>query len=97
MQDLLPAWSPDGTMIAFTRRVIGGVQRVYVGGTDPQLRRASATEYDGSEYWPKWSRSGRYLAFLREEQGATNLVVVEVGTSTEYTVTTSGAVTLGFS
>ncbi len=66
-------------------------------GPAPPVRRASETEYDGSEYRPQWSRSGREVAFLREEQSGTNLVVVEVGTGTERTVTESGEVTQGFS
>jgi Tol biopolymer transport system component len=51
----------------------------------------------GGDYWPQWSRSGDYLAFLREDQQGTNLVVADPTTGSQQVVTSSGAIHGGFS
>jgi Tol biopolymer transport system component len=97
-QDLDPVWSPSGVTIAFVRRVGGSSRVQYVVGTSEGGQPVtSADEHPGSEYWPKFSRTGRFVAFLRTVDQRTDLVVVRVRTGEEWTVTTSGTVTNGYS
>jgi Tol biopolymer transport system component len=97
-QDLDPVWSPSGVTIAFVRRVGGTSRLQYVGGRAGGGQPVtSMEEHPGSEYWPKFSRTGRFLAFLRTVGQRTDLVVVRVRTGEEWTVTTSGTVTNGYS
>ena len=61
--DAKPSWSPDGTQIAFQRRVSESnveVFRVTVAG-GPAQRLTTADGNDGS---PVWSPDGAYIAFL---------------------------------
>jgi Tol biopolymer transport system component len=81
--DRLPAWSPDGRSIAFTRA--SGPQgsrrsvivRMRSDGT--RLREvASPPVVDGvqtTDYWPSFSPDGKYVAFVRERATAADLVV----------------------
>lgn len=59
-----PAWSPDGTKIAFSSRRGGGFD-IYVmnaGGTE--TRRLTTTKEDDSH--PSWSPTGNRIAFTRD-------------------------------
>jgi Tol biopolymer transport system component len=49
------------------------------------------------EYWPQWSRSGEYLAFLQDDDQGTDLVVADPATGAQQVVTSSGAIRNGFS
>jgi Tol biopolymer transport system component len=69
-----PAWSPDGTKIAFTgpgnfnADNSGGLEDIYVMDADPTTDDAtSLTNTPNSlEYQPSWAPSGTQLAFVRE-------------------------------
>jgi len=58
-----PAWSPDGTQVAYTAQRNGGRLRLYRrdsrGGVPEQSLNASAFDL----YMYDWSRDGRYAAF----------------------------------
>ena len=95
-QDLDPTWSPSGVTIAFVRRSGGSARVWYVGGSTTREQPAASEEHPGTEYWPKFSPSGLYVAFLRAVDQRTDLVVVRVNTREEWTVTTSGTVTQGY-
>jgi hypothetical protein len=62
-----PAWSPDGTMIAFTSDRTGrsGIYIMRADGT--QTRRLSISR-DG-DVRPSWSPDGRKIVFARSGQG----------------------------
>jgi Tol biopolymer transport system component len=72
-----PAWSPDGTKIAFTgpggfnQDNSGGLEDIYVMDADPSTRDAtSLTNTPNSlEYQPSWAPLGDQLAFVREVPG----------------------------
>jgi Tol biopolymer transport system component len=72
-----PAWSPDGTKIAFTgpggfnADNSGGLEDIYVMDADPSTDDAtSLTNTPNSlEYQPSWAPSGAQLVFVREVQG----------------------------
>jgi TolB protein len=67
-QDRSPAWSPDGTKIAFTRQVGDASQEIYVhimsSGQDIRLTNNSVTDSD-----PSWSPHGRLLFARHSEEG----------------------------
>jgi len=97
-QDLTPNWSPDRRTIAFTRKAGGAPSQIYLVNNDgTHVRPAATISAASGEYWPQWSRSGAYLAFLRDDQDGTNLVVVDTVTGTQHVVTTSGAIRNGYS
>jgi Tol biopolymer transport system component len=72
-----PAWSPDGTKIAFTgpgklnEDNSGGLEDIYVMDADPTTDDAtSLTNTPNSlEYQPSWAPSGAQLTFVREVPG----------------------------
>jgi Tol biopolymer transport system component len=62
-QDLFPAWSPDGTRIAFeSYRDVGGSNEIYVMNADGtgQTRLTFNPANDG---FPAWSPDGKKIAF----------------------------------
>jgi Tol biopolymer transport system component len=78
-EELYPAISPDGSMVAFVRRGESGTLDLYVkliGGGDPLLVS------DGSSHssWPSWSPDGRQIAFYRAiaSEGGGYSVTVEL-------------------
>jgi Tol biopolymer transport system component/DNA-binding winged helix-turn-helix (wHTH) protein len=64
-----PAFSPDGTRIAFSWAPEGGEQNLYVtqitGGEPLQLTRGGGTDRD-----PAWSPDGMQIAFMRQHDPA---------------------------
>jgi len=71
ISDRLPAWSPDGSTIAFTRDLSDGEQEIFAvhaeGGEVAQL-----TDTDGSNLEPTWSPDGSRLAFTSTRDGNGN-------------------------
>jgi Tol biopolymer transport system component len=60
-----PAWSPDGSRIAFTGRPPGSTGQIYTArtdGSDPTPLTSDA----GRKAVPVWSPDGRRIAYLRE-------------------------------
>lgn len=62
--EMTPAFSPDGSMVAYVRYHQDTRFDIYVKmiGEDTELR---LTDYAGSDIYPNWSPDGRYLAYQR--------------------------------
>lgn len=65
-----PAWSPDGTRVAFSQ---GGIVVAELDGTLHRLTTAVATGFDAE---PTWSPDGREIAFRRNRGGVSEELVV---------------------
>lgn len=76
MNDYGPAWSPDGTQIAFSS-LDDPIQSIYLINADgSHLRRL--TEGPGSDFSPEWSPDGRQIAFVSTRgSGDLNLYVMD--------------------
>ena len=72
--DTAPAWSPDGTRLAFSRgsgRVVDGLaQRISImvmdaNGTHVRRVTQLTKPAQGEDYSPQWSPDGRFIVFER--------------------------------
>ncbi|MBM3785581.1 MAG: hypothetical protein FJW30_14550 [Acidobacteria bacterium] len=79
-----PAWSPDGTELAFA--MSGSIWKIAPGDTTAYELTANAT-YDSS---PAWSPDGRFLVYTAEDSDGVNLMLMNVATR-ESTVLTRGS------
>ncbi len=84
-----PAWSADGSRIAFQNSVgrTGGIWTIGADGTAP--RRVTT---DQNDRWPTWSPDGRRIGFVRFQSGFDRLFVANVDGSGVTPVTGSLAV-----
>ena len=65
-QDDQPAWSPDGSKIAFVSNRDGGAKGVYIMNPDgSDVVRVTGVDYLASE--PTWSPDGKRIAFMWHE------------------------------
>lgn len=70
-----PAWSPDGTMIAFSTNRAGGNFDIWVMRADgSHLRRLTSAE--GTDINPEWSPDGRMIAFTSARDGNLEIYVM---------------------
>jgi TolB protein len=79
-----PAWSPDGTQIAYTLDNYAGHSDIYVINADGTNRRRLTT--DGNASGPTWSPDGTQIAFVHHTQGGGNdlyLMAVTGGTDAD--------------
>jgi Tol biopolymer transport system component len=64
VNDQAPAWSPDGTRIAFASTRDGGEPEIYVMSADGSNQvRLTTTEVWVSDHTPAWSPDGQYIVF----------------------------------
>jgi len=78
-----PAWSPDGSEIAFA--MSGSIWKIRVGDTVAYELTANRT-HDSA---PAWSPDGRWILYSTEDSQGVNLMLLNVATG-ESTVVTSG-------
>jgi Tol biopolymer transport system component len=66
--EYFPAWSPDGTKIAYSGVVTRQLElfKMNPDGTN-RVRLTSTSTKD--DYWPDWSPNGTQIAFVREAAG----------------------------
>lgn len=63
--DVTPAWSPDGTRLAFTSYRSGSPALWVMNADGSQLRQLTETSTQHGDYFPTWSPDGRWIAFQR--------------------------------
>jgi Tol biopolymer transport system component len=85
-----PAWSPDGTQIAFTDRgdVPGDLYVMNSDGSD--VRKLTNSSFQSREYsagYPTWSADGRKIAFA---YGSNGIVVINRNGSSLHMVSSGG-------
>ncbi len=81
-----PAWSPDGTRVAY-RHATGGIHVCAIDGTE-HVRLSPASAQDR---WPQWSPDGTRLAFSSIRDGRENLWVMDANGSNRTRVTNTDA------
>jgi dipeptidyl aminopeptidase/acylaminoacyl peptidase len=68
-----PAWSPDGTRIAFTSRRDGGDAEIYIMNADGS-NEVRFTTRSGTDEQPTWSPDGSRIAWVSDQFGNTDIV-----------------------
>jgi Tol biopolymer transport system component len=77
--DIVPRWSPDGQLLAFTRLLPDGTEGAGVMRTDgSEARLVLPSLHTGS---PVWSPDGQQLALTRLEEGLPRIYVVSLGST----------------
>ena len=75
-ENWLPAWSPDGTRIAFSSTRDGNPEIYVVNRDGSNLRRI--TNHPGIDITPTWSPTGTQIAFTSDRTGTPQIYVVGV-------------------
>jgi Tol biopolymer transport system component len=76
-----PAWSPDGSRIAFTR---GG--DVYVMNADGAAQ-TNLTNHPANDSWPAWSPDGTKIAFVSDRDGNAEIYLMNADGSSQRNLT----------
>lgn len=84
--DCLPAWSPDGSTIAFHRCGGDGCEIWVMNADGTDQRALVADEFDNR--WPMWSPDGRYVAYTSVRGGQTDIWIVNADGTGKRALTT---------
>jgi Tol biopolymer transport system component len=94
---LQPAWSPDGTRIAYVAST-GGISQIFVMNADGsgQTQVTHETTTTTAASWPAWSPDGKRIAFTRDApNNKSQLAVIDADGSAEAALTPVPAALLG--
>ena len=86
--DAAPAWSPDGTRLAFTSTRDGYPQIYVVNRDGSELHRVSRG--GAAAFSPTWSPDGQWIAFASQRNGAVNLFLMDQDGANVTALTDSG-------
>jgi Tol biopolymer transport system component len=86
--DVSPAWSPDGTRLAFVSYRDGNPEIYLLDLRSSQLR--NLTNYPGSDSSPVWSPDGTTIAFETLREGYWGIWLAELETGTVRPLTEGG-------
>lgn len=85
-----PAWSPDGTQIAFTRFTGSQNFEIFVINTDGS-GETNLTNHPAEDGQPDWSPDGTQIAFASNRDGDSEIFIIDVdGNVTQLTSNTFG-------
>jgi Tol biopolymer transport system component len=82
--DIDPAWSPDGSKLAFTSDRDGAGLHVYTRGADGTVVRLTQS-FGG--YRPAWSPDGARIAFVSERSGHAQIYIMDADGSNQVRIT----------
>ncbi|MBI4420746.1 MAG: PD40 domain-containing protein, partial [Gemmatimonadetes bacterium] len=85
-----PAWSPDGTKIAYTRSGTGGHPQIYVMNADGS-NQTNLSNNAANDAKPTWSPGGTKVAFHSTRDGNTEIYVMNADGSSQTRLTTTSA------
>ena len=92
--DILPAWSPDGTKIAFSSNRVGAKgYDIFVMNADG-TGLVNLTNTAGSDRFPAWSRDGTKIAFMsaRDRNGNFEIYTMNADGSNPKRLTTTAGI-----
>ncbi len=75
IHNFLPAFSPDGSRIAFMTNRDGNMEIYTVGREGGNLRRV--TRHPGNDSTPTWSPAGNQIAFTSDRSGSPQIYIVD--------------------
>jgi TolB protein len=84
-QNFLPAWSPDGTTLAFTSNRDGNSEIYTVNRDGSGMRRL--TNHPAIDVTPTWSPTGNQIAFTSDRTGSPQIWVMNADGSEPHKIT----------
>jgi WD40 repeat protein len=85
-RDYSPAWSPDGTRIAFVSERFGN-KDVFIASVDPGASFTRLTHSSKADMDPAWAPDGRRLAVSSNRAGTYDIWIMDVGLRQQLTDT----------
>ena len=82
VHNFLPAFSPDGTRIAFMTNRDGNMEIYSVNRDGSNLRRV--TRHPGNDSTPTWSPAGNQIAFTSDRSGSPQIYIVDADGLKQY-------------
>ena len=76
VQETWPAWSPDGTQIAFTSNAEDSFQDIWVMDDDGS-NQTRLTPVEGFDAFPEWSPDGTKIAFSSDRAALDDIWVID--------------------